>query len=210
MIREVVGKKLGMTHIFDEEANLVAITIVEIGSMCVLEKVFYPKGIKVKVGYFKVSPSKTKRIKKPLKGYFTKLGVPFYEVIKEVDIEDEKNLKVKEEFGIEVLKEGEIIDVRGKSKGRGFQGGVKRFGWQGQPKTHGSTTHRRIGSAGATTFPGRIIKGHRMPGHMGNFHCTIKNLKILKIDKEKNLLYIKGAIPGAINSKVFIKRVGPK
>ncbi len=206
MVKEALGKKLGMTQVFDETANLVATTVIKVDPMCVLEKVSYPKGIKAKVGYFKILSSKENKVKKPILGYFKKIGVSPYRVIKEVEIENESDLKLKEEIGVDIFKEGDIVDVRAKSKGKGFQGGMKRHNWHGQPRTHGSTTHRRIGSAGATTFPGRIIKGHRMPGHMGDSYTTIKNLKILKVDAQKGILYIKGAVPGAINSIVIIKK----
>jgi large subunit ribosomal protein L3 len=205
MIKEIFGKKLGMTQIFNGEGDLEAVSLVEIEPVCILEKVKYPNKTKVKIGCFKVEEKKVKKVKKSILGYFNKLGVGPYKLIREVEIEDTNNIEEKKEVGIEIFNEGDIVDVRGKTKGRGFAGGMKRHNWRGQPASHGSTTHRRIGSAGTTTYPGRILRGHRMPGHMGNVFRTIKNLKILKIDKEKKLLFIKGAIPGARGSVVKIK-----
>jgi len=206
MIREILGKKIGMTHIFDEEGNQIATTLVEVKPVCILEKVVYPTKERVKIGCFKLPENKKKKMKKPILGYFNKLGIKdYYTVIKEV--EPEGNVEVKKEVGIEIFSEGELVDVRAKTKGRGFQGGMKRHNWSGQPQTHGSMTHRRIGSAGASTFPGRIVKGHNMPGHMGCEYRTVKNLKILKVDKEKQLLFIKGAIPGCRGTIVHIKKV---
>ena len=122
-------------------------------------------------------------------------------------MKEEKPAGDPRKIGIEIFNEGDVVDVRAKTKGRGFAGGMKRHGWSGQPGSHGSTSHRRIGSAGACAYPGEIVKGHRMPGHMGNSFRTIKNLEILKVDKDHSLLFIKGAIPGARGNVVKLKRV---
>ena len=207
MIKEIVGKKLGMTQVFDENANLVATTLIEVKPVCVLEKITYPKGVRARIGCFKIGEKRVAKVKKPVLGYFTKLGVAPYKLIKEVQVEDEEALELKKEVGIDIFSENTIVNVRAKSKGRGFQGGMKRHGWRGQPGSHGATSHRRLGSAGACTYPGKIIKGLHMPGHMGDCYVTIKNLKVLKIDKDKEVLFVKGAIPGAPNAVVFIKKV---
>jgi len=206
MIREIFGKKVGITQIFDEEGNQVAVTLVEVEPVCILEEVFYPQKKKVKIGCFRLPQSKKKKMKRPILGYFNKLGIKdYYTLVREVEPQGEE-ITPRKEVGIEIFSEGECIDVRAKTKGKGFQGGMRRHNWSGQPKAHGSTTHRRIGSAGASTFPGRIVKGHRMPGHMGDKFCTIKNLKILKIDREKQLLFIKGAIPGYRGTIVKLRK----
>lgn len=111
------------------------------------------------------------------------------------------------EVGVELFKEGDVVDIRGKIKGRGFAGGMKRHGWKGQPASHGSMTHRRIGSCGSNTTPGRVVRGHNMAGHMGNTYRTTKNLTIIKVDKEKELLFIKGAVPGHRGTILKIKKV---
>jgi len=255
MIREIYGKKIGMTQIFDEEGNLLAATLVEVEPVCVLEKAQYATKTKARIGFFKIQENRVAKVKKPIKGYFDKLEISPYKFIKEVDIEKDadftfndpkeeakeetKKEAVKEEnkeqenkeenkeqgqneqvkadepketgqsreIGIEIFKQGETIDVRAKSKGKGFAGGMKRHGWSGQPGSHGSTSHRRIGSAGASAYPSRIIKGLHMPGHMGDCFRTTKNLKILKIDKDKNILFIEGSVPGSRGTIVNIKKV---
>jgi len=111
---------------------------------------------------------------------------------------------------LDILKEGDFVDVTGTSKGKGFQGGVKRWNWSGSPKTHGSMSHRRVGSIGSSAAPSRVLKGRHMPGHMGNQKVTIQNLQVIKLDKENSLLVIKGAVPGHRNSKVLIKRAKKK
>jgi large subunit ribosomal protein L3 len=206
MLREIFGKKIGMTQIFDNEGNLWGVTLIEVEPVCVLEKIAYPtKTNLAKIGCFKWEEKKIDRLAKPLKGYFDKIGVYPYKVIREVVTEKEP--EVKKEIGVEIFNEGDIVDVRAKTKGRGFAGGIKRHGWHGGPKTHGSMTHRRIGSNGSNTDPGRVVKGHRMPGHMGCAFRTIKSLKILRIDKEKQLLFIRGAVPGSKGSIVEVKKI---
>ena len=207
MIKELLGKKIGMTQFFSQNADFVGVTVLEVKPACILEKVVYPKGVKAKVGYFKVDDNKKDRVKKPILGFFNRIGTAPYKIIKEVEIEEGKEIEPRQEVGVSIFKEGDFVDVRAKSKGKGFQGGMKRHNWRGQPGSHGSTTHRRIGSSGSTTFPGRIIKGLKMPGHMGNSYTTVKNLKVIKVDSERNVLYIRGAVPGARGAIVSIKKV---
>lgn len=208
MIREIFGKKIGMTQIFDGEDSLTGVTVVEIEPACVLEKITYPTKEKAKIGCFKVAQEKVKKIKKPLLGYFKKLGVSPYRMVKEVELAYSQEFTPKKEVGVEIFEEGEIVDVQGKTKGRGFQGGMKRYGWRGQPRSHGSMTHRRIGSAGASTYPGRIVKGHRMPGHMGNVKRTVKNLRVVKVDKERRMIFLAGSVPGSVGSILLIRKSG--
>ncbi len=207
MIKELLGTKIGMTQIFAGDGSFISVTILEVKPACVLEKVIYPKGTKAKVGYFKVPEKKISSFKKPLSGFFSKLGVSPYRVIKEVDVDNKNDIEPKKEVKVDIFKEGDTVDVRAKSKGKGFQGGMKRWNWRGQPGSHGSTSHRRIGSSGATTFPGRIIKGIHMPGHMGNSYITVKNLKVMKSDSGENILYVRGAVPGAKGALVSVKLV---
>lgn len=205
MLREIFGKKIGMTQIFDDQGNLVSVTLVEVEPVCILEKLERPTKTKVKIGCFKLNDKKAARLKKPIIGYFGKLGISPYKIIKEVDAQEE--VEAKKEVGIEIFNEGDKIDIRGKTKGKGFAGGMRRHGWSGQPSSHGSTTHRRIGSVGASAYPSKIIKGLRMPGHMGNVNRTVKNSKILKIDKDKNVIFVKGAVPGSRGTILTIKKV---
>jgi large subunit ribosomal protein L3 len=231
MIRQIYGKKVGMTQVFDEEGNLLPVTLIEVEPVYLLEKVEYPNRTMAKIGCFKIEEKKVGKLKRPLKGYFNKLGVGPYKLIREVEWEESavaeeqiqqesKDAKpVQEEpqadsvkavdprqMGVEIFEAGEKVDVRAKTKGRGFTGGMKRYGWSGQPGAHGSTTHRRIGSAGASAYPSKIIKGIHMPGHMGNSFRTIKNLKILKIDQDKGFILIRGSIPGSRGTIVCLKK----
>lgn len=204
MVRELLGKKIGMTQIFDEEGKLCAVTAVEVGPCWILEEKDYPHKKVVKIGYQEVKKEKKK--KKPQLGYFSKLGVSYFRKIKETQKLREEVLDRGRALGADIFSENELVDLTAFSKGRGFQGGMKRHNWRGQPASHGSTTHRRIGSSGASTYPARVVKGHRMPGHMGNRKVTIKNLKILKVDKERNLIFVEGSCPGARNSLVIIRK----
>ncbi|UCD15736.1 MAG: 50S ribosomal protein L3 [Candidatus Omnitrophota bacterium] len=224
MIKEIFGKKVGMTQIFSKEGNLIAVTLLEIEPVCVLEQIQYPSKKVAKIGFIKLEGRKAGKLKKPVLGYFNKLGLGPYKFIREVAAlqqqkepspqpeqekkeapsQKEEQVSDKKAIGVEIFKEGEIVDVRAKTKGKGFTGGMKRHGWRGQPRSHGSTTHRRIGSAGASAFPSRIIKGLGMPGHMGNAYRTIKNLEVVKIDKDKNLVFIKGGIPGSRGSIIKV------
>lgn len=207
MIREILGKKIGMTQIFDGEDHLIGVTVIEIEPVCVLEKITYPTKEKAKIGCFKVPEARINKVKKPLIGYFKKLGVPPYRMVKEVEFSSQEEFVPKKEVGVEIFQEGEKVDVQGRIKGKGFQGGMRRHGWKGQPKSHGSTTHRRIGSAGASTYPGRVIKGQRMPGHMGNVKRTVKNLRVVRVDIERKIIFLQGAVPGSIGSTLLIRKL---
>ena len=206
MIREIFGKKIGMTEIFDDKGDLIGVTLVEVEPACILEKIDYPKKTVAKIGCFKLADNRVAKVKKPVAGYFSKLGVSPYKLVREVDVTGEE-IEVKKEIGIEMFNEGDMVDIQGKTKGRGFAGGMKKHGWSGQPGSHGSTTHRRIGSAGASAYPSKIIKGLNMPGHMGNVNRTVKNVKIVKVDAEKQLLFIKGSVSGARGTVLKIKKL---
>lgn len=236
MIREIYGKKIGMTQMFNEKGDLIPMTLIEMEPVYILEKVVYPTKIKAKIGCFKIKENRIGKVKKPIRGYFNKLGVSPYKLIKEVEIEkdtdfsfdkaedistevsestggedsfqeEQKVSRDPREIGVEIFSGGDIVNTRAKTKGRGFAGGMKRHHWHGQPKSHGSTTHRRIGSAGASAYPSKIIKGLNMPGHMGSSFRTIKKLKVLKVDKDKSILFIEGSIPGSRGTIVCVKKV---
>ncbi len=207
MLKEIYGKKIGMTQTFDAEGNLCPVTLLEVEPVYLLKKLDYPGKNKVQVACFKLNDKRSARLKKPLAGYFKKMGVPACKLIREVSAQEGVDLKATPQVGADIFKEGDIVDVRSRTKGKGFQGGVRRHGWHGQPRTHGSMTHRRIGSAGASSFPSRIIKGLHMPGHMGNSFRTTKNLKVQKVDKDKNLIFVSGAVPGPKGAVVCVKKV---
>ena len=143
-------------------------------------------------------------------GYFKKLNVSAQKIVREVSKEKDREYKLGEELKVDLFKTGDFVDISGISKGKGFQGGMKRWGWHGGPKTHGSTSRRRIGSLGSSTSPGRVWKGHHLPGHMGTRRVTTQNLKVIKVDLQNNLLLVKGAVPGHKNSYLIIRKAKKK
>jgi len=192
-----------MTQVFADDGTMISITVIEAGPCPVLAI----KDKSVQIGF---DPAKEKRMKKPLSGYFKKINVAPQKLIREFLKSPDKEYKVGEEIKVDLFKTGDFVDVIGTSKGKGFQGGMKRWHWQGGPETHGSTSHRRVGSIGSSTTPGRVFKGHHMPGHMGNVRKTLQNLKVVRVDLENNLLLIKGAVPGHKNSYLIINKAKKK
>jgi len=208
MIEGLPAKKIGMTQVFKEDGEVVPVSVVEVLPCTVLEIVQVNNKKKIKVGF--EEEKRDSKMKKPQKGYFDKLKMPYFRRIKEFTIDEGDDYKQGDVLDVKVFKDVKFVDVQGKTKGRGFSGGMKRWNWSGQPASHGSTIHRKMGSAGPTTDPGRIIKGHHMPGHYGCETVTIQNLEVVRVDEDKNLLLIKGAIPGARNSLVFVKKAKKK
>lgn len=200
MISGLLGKKIGMTQIFDREGNVVPVTLVEAGPCTVLELKEAAKK-SVKIGFEAVKESSTN---KPEAGYFKKIGVTPMRVVREVASSDNKDYKVGQEIKADVFKAGDYVDITGVSIGKGFQGGMKRWGWSGGPAGHGSMHHRRVGSIGSSADPSRTFRGKHMPGHMGARTVTVQCLRIMQIDLESNMLLIKGAVPGYKNGYVTI------
>ena len=201
MIRGLIGKKIGMTQIFDNDGNVLPVTLIEAGPCTVLELKDTP--LKVKLGF---DPIKENRVNKPKLGYFKKLKLSPMRTIKEFSSTDNKDYKVGQQLKADVFKPGDYVDVTGVSIGKGFQGGMKRWGWSGGPSGHGSMHHRRVGSIGASADPSRTFRGRKMPGHMGTNSITVQGLRVLEVDVDKNLLMIKGAIPGHRNSTISLSR----
>ncbi len=195
----ILGKKIGMTQIFADDGDLVNVTAIEAGPCPVL-------AIKEKNIQLGFDLAKEKNLKKPISGYFKKLNIAGRKFIREIPKEASREYKVGEELKVDIFAPGDYVDVRGISIGKGFQGGMKRWHWKGGPMTHGSTSRRRVGSIGSTTTPGRVFRGHHMPGHMGAMGVTTQNLKVMKVDLENNILLIKGAVPGFKNGYVIIKK----
>jgi len=192
-----------MTQVFTDDGTLVGVTAIEAGPCPIL-------AVKEKSLQLGFDTAKENRLKKPVSGYFKKINIPPQKLIKEV-LKDPKNeYKVGEAVKVDLFKAGDFVDVTGTSLGKGFQGGMKRWHWHGGPQTHGSTSHRRIGSIGSTTTPGRVWKGHHLPGHMGNQQATVQNLKVVKVDLENNLLLLKGAVPGHKNGYLLISKAKKK
>jgi len=200
MISGLLGKKLGMTQIFDKDGNLIPVTVVETGPCVILELIDTPR-TKVKIGFESI---KEKRVKKPQQGFFKKIGVAPLRHIREFESKDNKDYKVGQELKADCFKAGDFVDVSGVSIGKGFQGGMKRWNWAGGPKGHGSNHHRRVGSIGASADPSRTFKGRHMPGHMGACKVTVQGLRVMQVDVEKNFILLDGAIPGSSNGYVSI------
>jgi len=199
----LIGKKIGMTQVYADDGKIVNITAIEAGPCPVL-------AVKEKSIQLAFDKAKESRMKKPVLGYFKKLNIAPHKLIREFAKEEAKEYKVGEDLKVDLFKAGDFVDVTGTTIGKGFQGGMKRWNWKGGPETHGSTSHRRVGSMGSTTTPGRVWKGHHLPGHMGMDQLTVQNLKVIKVDAENNLILVKGAVPGHKNNYVIIRKAKKK
>lgn len=204
MKKGIIGKKIGMTQIFDEKGNVVPVTVIEATPNVVAQvKTVETDGYNsIQLGYGEV---KDKHINKPEKGHFTKAGLAAKKHLREFRVEDVENYKVGDEVKADIFEAGEKIDVQGTTKGKGFQGVIKRHGQHRGPMGHGSMYHRRPGSMGPTSTPGRVFKGKKLPGHMGAETVTIQNLEVIKVDLDKNIILVKGSVPGAKGSILKIK-----
>ena len=202
----LIGKKVGMTQIFNEGAKACAVTVLQVGPCPVVQK-----KTKDKDGYealqlgFGISEN-ARGLNRPLRGHFEKAKVPYTRYLREIRLDQTVQFSVGQMLTVEVFQEKDAVEVTGISKGKGFQGGVRRWGYLGGPETHGSMFHRAPGSIGASSFPSRVFKGHHMPGHMGTDRVTIKGLRVVKILPEKNLLLLSGSVPGAYGGMVIIRK----
>lgn len=204
MKKAILGKKLGMTQLFDENGALIPVTVVEAGPCRVIQKKTVENdGYEaVQVGY---GDKKEKHTTKPMQGHFKKAGTGYMKYLREFKLENAAEMNVGDEIKVDVFAEGEAVDVTGISKGKGYAGTIKRWGTHRGPMTHGSGYHRGPGSMGACSSPSRVMKGKKLAGHLGVEKVTIQNLDIIKIDAEKNIIAIKGAIPGPKGGLVIIK-----
>ncbi len=204
MATGILGKKLGMTRIFTQDGQWIDVTLVQAGPCVVIQRKTEKKdGYEaVQVGFEDIKP---KRCTKPLKGHFEKAGILPKRFLKEFRVDADNPLKPGDEIKLDIFKIGDRVDVSGKSKGKGFAGVVKRHGYSGGPGTHGSNFHRRPGSIGQSAYPAEVYKGKGLPGHMGSVRVTVQNLEIVDIVPEKNLLVVRGSIPGANGGLVEIK-----
>ena len=194
MKKAILGKKIGMTQIFDEKGRAIPVTVVEAGPCTVVQiKTKDSDGYEaVQLGFGEV---KEKKLIRPIKGHFTKANITPKKHLREFSLE-EISCNVGDEIKVDIFNKGETVDVTGTSKGKGFQGVIKRHGQSRGPMGHGSMYHRRPGSMGSTSTPGRVYKGKNLPGHMGVETVTVQNLEIVKVDSDKNVLLIKGSVPG--------------
>ena len=202
MEKGIIGRKVGMTQLFTENGKVVPVTVLEAGPcVVVMTKTVETDGYNaIQLGFDDI---REKLVTKPLKGHFDKANVAYKRVLKEFDLDEALN--VGDIIKADTFAAGDKVDVTGTSKGKGYQGAIKRHGYHIGPKAHGSGYHRHQGSMGANTDPSRVMKGKGMPGHMGSEQVTVQNLDIVKVDAENNLIAIKGAIPGPNGGLVIVR-----
>jgi large subunit ribosomal protein L3 len=201
MKKFVLGRKIGMTQIMSEQGVVTPVTVLEVGP-CTVVKVLNKESNgynSVLLGY-----EEKKKSNKPESGFFEKVGISPKKILKEFRTENIEEYTEKKEILVDIFEENEMVNVRGKSIGKGFQGTIKRHNFTRGPKTHGSKNYRKPGSIGGGTTPGRVLKGKKMAGQMGNKMVFTKNLLVVGINKEKNLIYLKGAVPGKKNNLVMV------
>lgn len=191
-----------MTRIFDKEGNVIPVTVVEAGPCSILELKEDPRK-KVVLGFEQVKESRASR---PRQGYFKKIGVPCMRIIKEFESQDNGEYQVGQEIKVDIFKPGDFVDASAVSKGKGFQGGMKRWHWDGGPAGHGSMHHRRVGSIGCSATPSRTLKGVHMPGHMGAERVTVQGLRVMDVDVENNIVLVEGAVTGYKGCLVEVNR----
>ena len=204
MKKAILATKVGMTQIFNENGALVPVTVLQAGPCVVTQvKTAENDGYKaVQVGFV---DKREKLVNKPQKGHFDKAGVSYKRYVREFKFENAEEYSVKDEIKADIFAAGDKIDATAISKGKGFQGAIKRYGQHRGPMAHGSKFHRHQGSNGSATTPGRVFKGKGMPGHMGSKKITVQNLEVVKVDTDNNLILVKGAVPGPKKSLITIK-----
>lgn len=206
MLEGIIGKKIGMTQTFDDKGTVSPVTIITAGPCIVIQRKSMEKDgyVAVQIGF--QEEKEVKKANKPTQGHFNKAGVPPVKFIREFPIKERSEVKEGDQFFVDMFSVGDKVDVIGTSKGKGFAGVIKRWGFKGGKSTHGSMFHRKPGSIGASAYPSRVMKGKKLPGQMGNKRVSIKNLTVIEADKEKNLLVVAGAVPGAAGGYLLIKK----
>lgn len=204
-MKEMYGKKLGMTQLFNDDGTVIPVTVIEAYKLVVVgKKTIEKEGYNaILVGFGDI---KERRAIKPLKGVFEKAKVPVRKYLREIKIENIEEFEIGSEVTLDILEVGDSVDVHGVSKGKGFQGPIKRHGLHRGPKTHGSNYHRGPGSMGAGTSPGRVFKNKKLAGHMGSVNRTALNLEVVKVDIDKNAILVKGSVPGAKGAMLNITK----
>lgn len=199
----LIGKKIGMSQIFSENGHVTPVSLIKAGPCPVVHiKNEAKDGYKaIQLGY-----GDKKKVNKSMAGHIKKAHLKSVDRLFEIRVEKIENYKVGDKIDVSIFGDGDIVSIKGWTKGRGFSGGVKRWGWHGGPASHGSMSHRRMGSVGPGASPGRIWKNKTMPGRYGNEVVTVKNLKVVRVDKKNNVLYVKGAVPGAKNGYLIIMK----
>lgn len=206
MCKGLLGRKLRMTGVFSPEGEYIPVTVVEVGPCVVTQiKTEETDGYNaLQVGFLE---KKAKRVNKPLAGHFRKSGGVGYAFLREFPVDDPSSYKLGQTLTVDsIFQKGDRVNVSGLSKGRGFAGVMKRWGFRGGRETHGSTSHRVPGSIGCSASPSKVIKGRKLPGHLGNKRVTVRNLKIVDIYPEQNLMLLKGAVPGSSSGLIEIRK----
>ncbi|MDO4539064.1 MAG: 50S ribosomal protein L3 [Coriobacteriales bacterium] len=204
MVSTILGRKIGMTQVWDDEDNVVPVTVILAGPCTVSQvKTKATDGYEaVQIGFGDI---KAKKVNKPMAGHFAKAGVEPTRYLREVRVEDASEYKTGDQVTVADFAEVKAVDVTGTSKGKGFQGTIKRWNFSRGPMTHGSRNQRKPGSIGQCAYPARVRKGLHMAGHMGDERVTVKNLKLVRVDTDQNLLLVKGAVPGGKNALVQVR-----
>ncbi len=206
MVEGLIGKKLGMTQVFDDQGNAVPVTVIQTGPCVVVQKKTAEKEgyAAVQLGFVEV---RKVRVNKPSEGHFKKAGVPPTRLIRETRLEEGTDVNIGDQILVEqVFSVGDLVDVSGQSIGKGFQGVIKRHHFRGGAKSHGSMFHRAPGSIGASAWPSRVLPGMRAAGHMGNEKVTVRKLRVVQVDSENKLLLVKGSVPGHPGNYLYVRR----
>jgi large subunit ribosomal protein L3 len=206
VVEGLIGRKVGMTQLYEQDGTVVPVTVLSAGPCVVVDKRTKERdGYEaVRLGY--VEKVNTRRVKKPARGFLEKKGLPLLRTQKEFGHLGEGEVNVGDRVLVSMFEPADMVDVVGTSKGKGFQGVMKRHHFRGGAATHGSMFHRAPGSIGASSFPSRVFKGQRMGGRMGGERVTVKNLQVVRVDAENNLMLVRGAVPGARGSLLYIKK----
>ena len=206
MVREIIGKKLGMTRVFSQEGNIMPVTVIEAGPCPIVQKKTKENDgyTALQVGFLEKKPT---RVNRPLMGHFKKCGVGAFYILKELRVDEVDSYELGQEIAVDIFQPGDLVDVTGTSKGRGFSGVMKRHGFRGAPGSHGTHEYfRHGGSIGSAADPSRTFKGKKMPGRFGNRKVTIQNIEVVEVRPEQNLIFLRGAIPGWRNGIVVIRQ----
>lgn len=209
MIKAIIGKKLGMTSIYDENGKAIAVTAIEAGP-CIITQIKTDEidGYNaIQIGFGDV---KAKKLNKPIKHHFKNRGIKPKKILMEVRVDNTKDFKVGDIIKTSVFEKGDVVKVTARSKGKGFTGVMKRYGFSGQPASHGSQYHRALGSTGARSYPSRVFKGKKMPGRHGYKKVSALGLKVVEVNEESNVILVKGSVPGTKGRIVLIQDMGKR
>ena len=204
IMKQLIGKKIGMTQVYGEDNALIPVTVIEAGP-CPVVQVKTAESDGYNAAQIAFRPVKDKHLTRSMKGHFAKHGAKASRTVREVRLDDASGVESGQELTVAIFKDEPKVDIIGTTKGRGFQGVMRRYDFAGGPASHGHMTHRRGGSYGMCQFPGHVIKGKKMPGHMGDVRRTQQGLKVVRVIEEKNLILVKGSVPGANGTTVIVR-----